>query len=90
MQLRNKVPKRRVKAKLRDDRRLAVRAHETWAMAFVHEQLASGRELPVLTVVDTLTRHALAIVPRLSFRAVDVVAVLDDAWQAWLSGDNPS
>jgi putative transposase len=32
LQLRNKVPKRRVKAKLRDDRRPPVRANETWAM----------------------------------------------------------
>jgi hypothetical protein len=31
LQLRNKVPKRRVKAKLRDDRRPPERANETWA-----------------------------------------------------------
>ena len=31
LQLRNKTPKRRVKAKLRDDRRPAVQANETWA-----------------------------------------------------------
>jgi putative transposase len=41
MQLRNETPKRRVKAKLRDDRRPAVTANETWAMDFVHDQLAS-------------------------------------------------
>jgi putative transposase len=78
LQLRNKVPKRRVKAKLRDDRRVAVKANETWAMDFVHDQLATGRKLRVLTVVDTFTRYAPAIVPRFSFKAVDVVAVLDD------------
>jgi putative transposase len=32
LQLRNKVPKRRVKAKLREDRCPPVRANETWAM----------------------------------------------------------
>src|SRR5262245_11976037 len=78
LQLRNKVPKRRVKAKLRDDRRAAVRANETWAMDFVHDQLATGRKLRVLTVVDTYTRYAPAIVPRFSFKATDVVAVLDE------------
>jgi len=78
LQLRNKVPKRRVKAKLRDDRRVAVKANETWAMDFVHDQLATGRKLRVLTVVDTFTRYAPAIVPRFNFKAVDVVAVLDD------------
>jgi putative transposase len=35
MQLRNKTPKRRVKAKLRDDRCEATAANETWAMDFV-------------------------------------------------------
>jgi putative transposase len=32
LQLRNKTPKRRVKAKLRDDRRPAMRPNEIWAM----------------------------------------------------------
>jgi putative transposase len=42
LQLRNKTPKRRVRAKLRDDRRPATRSNETWAMDFVHDQLATG------------------------------------------------
>lgn len=37
LQLRNRTPKRRVKAKLRDDRRPATRSNETWAMDFVHD-----------------------------------------------------
>jgi putative transposase len=78
LQLRSKVPKRRVKAKLRDDRRTAIRANETWAMDFVHDQLATGRKLRVLTMVDIYTRYAPAIVPRFSFKATDVVAVLDE------------
>jgi putative transposase len=36
LQLRNKTPKRRVKAKLREDRRAATRPNETWA------ELAAG------------------------------------------------
>jgi len=40
LQLRNKTPKRRVKAKLRDDRRPATRSNETWAMDLVQDQLA--------------------------------------------------
>ena len=43
LQLRNKVPKRRVKAKLRVDRRPAQRANETWTMDFVHDQLDTSR-----------------------------------------------
>ena len=60
LQLRNKTPKRRVKAKLRDDRRPATRSNETWAMDFVHDQLATGRKLRVLTIVDTFSRFSPA------------------------------
>jgi putative transposase len=56
LQLRNKTPKRRVKAKLREDRRPATRSNETWAMDFVHDQLATGRKVRVLTIVDTFSR----------------------------------
>ena len=44
--------KARVKAKLREDRRPASRPNQTWAMDFVHDQLATGRKIRVLTVVD--------------------------------------
>jgi putative transposase len=77
LQLRNKVPKRRVKAKLRDDRRPPERANETWAMDFVHDQLATGRKIRVLTIVDTFTRYAPAIEPRFGYRAGDVIEVLE-------------
>jgi putative transposase len=77
LQLRNKTPKRRVKAKLRDDRRDATRPNETWAMDFVHDQLATGRKIRVLTVVDTFSRYSPVIDPRFSYRGEDVVQVLD-------------
>ena len=41
MQLHNKSPKRRVKAKVRSERNVAVRAQEIWAIDFVHDQLAT-------------------------------------------------
>lgn len=77
LQLRNKVPKRRVKAKLRDDRQPATRPNETWAMDFVHDQLATGKKLRVLTVVDTFSRFSPIVDPRFSYRAEDVVTVLE-------------
>ena len=77
MQLRNKTPKRRVKAKLREDRCEAVAANETWAMDFVHDQLATGRKLRILTIVDIFSRFSPAIDPRFSYRAENVVATLD-------------
>lgn len=74
LQLRNKAPKRRIKAKLREDRKEATRPNETWAMDFVHDQLATGRKIRVLTVVDTFSRYAPALArasaigPRMSFK----------------------
>jgi len=77
LQLRHKTPRRRVKAKLREDRSQATRANDVWAMDFVHDQLATGRKLRVLTVVDTFSRFSPIVDPRFSYRAEDVVATLE-------------
>jgi putative transposase len=77
MQLRNKTPKRRVKAKLRDDRAEAVGPNDVWAMDFVHDQLATGKKLRVLTVVDTFSRYVPVLDAKFSHRGEDVVATLD-------------
>ena len=77
LQLRNKVRKRRVKAKLRDDRTIAVHINETWAMDFVHDQLATGKKIRVLTVVDTFSRFSPAVDPRFSYKGEDVVLTLE-------------
>ena len=77
LQLRNKTPKRRVKAKLRDDRRAASTSNEIWAMDFVHDQLATGQKIRILTVVDTFSRYSPVVDPRFSYRAENVVASLE-------------
>lgn len=77
MQLRIKTPKRRVKAKLRDDRTEAVGPNDIWAMDFVHDQLATGRKLRVLTVVDTFSRYVPILDARFSYRGENVVTTLD-------------
>ncbi len=64
LQLLNKTPKRRLKAKPPDDRKPATRSNETWAMDFVHDQLATGRKLRVLTVVDIFSRFSPTLQPR--------------------------
>jgi putative transposase len=53
LQLRNKSPKRRVKAQLRADRSQATAPNQIWAMDFVHDQLFDGRKIRILTIVDT-------------------------------------
>lgn len=79
LQLRNKAPKRRVKAKLRSDRMTATAPNEIWAMDFVHDQLFDGRKVRVLTVVDTFTRLSPAIDVRQNYRGCDVVETLERA-----------
>ncbi len=77
LQLRNKTPKRRVKAKLRDDRAVATQNNETWAMDFVHDQLVTGPKIRILTIVDTFSRYSLATDPRFSYRGENVVQTLE-------------
>src|SRR4051794_5083339 len=77
LQLRNKSPKRRVKAQLREDRAPASGPNQVWAMDFVHDQLFDGRKIRILTVVDTFTRLSPAIDVRQQFRGADVVQTLE-------------
>jgi putative transposase len=77
LQLRNKTPKRRVKAALRADRTPPSRSNEIWARDFVHDQLALGTKFRVLTIVDTFSRFAPAVEPRFRFHGSDVVEVLE-------------
>lgn len=79
LQLRNNTPKRRVKTKLREDRAPAVRPNDVRAMDFVHDQLATGRKLRILTVVDTFSRLSPVVDPRFSYRGEDMIATLEQA-----------
>lgn len=72
LQFRNKTPKRRIKAKLREGRTDARHVNDTWAMDFMHDQLSTGRKLRVLTIVDTFSRFSSAIDARFSYRKEDV------------------
>lgn len=79
LQLRNKSPKRRVKAKLREGRTGASAPNDVWAMDFVHDQLFNGRKIRALTVVDTLTRVSPVVEMRYAWRGADVVSTLEEA-----------
>lgn len=46
-------------------------------MDFVHDQLAMGRKIRVLTVVDTFTRYVPVLDPRFSYRGEDGVQTLE-------------
>ena len=56
LQMRHKPPRRRVSAKLREDRTDAIRPHQCWSMDFMADQLFDGRRLRLLTIVDNVSR----------------------------------
>src|SRR5690606_20343372 len=77
LQLRRKVPRRRVKAALRDDRAPPTAPNEVWAMDFMADQTFDERKLRILTIVDAATRLSPAIDVRPTYRGVDVVETLE-------------
>jgi putative transposase len=54
-------------------------ASERWSMDFIHDELATGRRLRCLTVVDDCTREAVAIEVAHSIPGEQVAEVLDRA-----------
>ncbi|WP_425332042.1 hypothetical protein [Pararhizobium polonicum] len=56
---------------------MAVGPNDVWAMDFVHDQLATGKKLRVLTVVATLPRYVPVLDPSHSYRGEDVMQTLE-------------
>jgi len=77
--LRRRRPKRRRSAARRVEQPRPETPNEIWAMDFMHDTLADGRRLRVLTVVDTYTRECVALEAAPSFRGADVGRILEDA-----------
>ena len=77
LQLRNKTPKRKVTAKLREDRKPATSPNECWAMDFMADQLFNGQKIRVLTIVDIVSKVSPAIGVNHAYRGCDVVQTLD-------------
>jgi putative transposase len=53
------------------------RANEQWALDFIHDALASGRKIRLLSVIDVFTREALALEVDFSLPGSRVAWVLD-------------
>jgi putative transposase len=79
LQLRNKSPKRRVKAKVREDKIVASSKNECWSMDFMADQLFAGARIRVLTVVDNFTKFCPFIGVGQSYKGTDVVMALQKA-----------
>lgn len=78
LSIRAKTPRRKRAWRYRTGRSEIGGINDCWAMDFMSDQLFDGRAFRVLTIVDCHTREALALVPRVSFRAYQVVEVLQD------------
>jgi putative transposase len=78
LSIRPKALKRKRAWRYRQGRPEVGGPNEVWAMDFMADQLFDGRAFRILTVVDCHTRESLAIVPRVSFRAYQVVEALDE------------
>jgi putative transposase len=77
LQIRNKRPKRKVSAKLRDDRRPPSAPNDVWAMDFLSDQLFDGSKIRILTIVDAFSKLSPAIDVRNRYTGADVVRTLE-------------
>ena len=75
--LRSKRPRRRKMATHREARCQPAAANEAWSLDFVHDQLACGRKIRALTVIDVFTRECLAIEVGYRLRGENVAEVLN-------------
>ena len=77
LQIRNKRPKRKVAAKLREDRKAPTAPNDVWAMDFLSDQLFDGSKIRILTIVDAFSKVSPAIDVRQRYRGADVVDTLE-------------
>lgn len=81
LSLRRRKPRRGRSAARREGRALPVAANELWAIDFIHDALADGTTLRVLTAIDVHTRECIALIARRSFTGTDVAEALRAAGQ---------
>ena len=74
--LRNRRKKKKLKL-LRQKLPTPKWSDDVWAMDFIFDRLANGRQLKVLTMTDHFSKLIPDLLVRHSIRGVDVVAVLD-------------
>lgn len=77
--MRRKPPRRRVAAKIRDDRSPATGPNQIWAMDWMYDQLFDGRRIWVLTVLDTWSRVCPVLRVCRIATALEVTSALDEA-----------
>lgn len=61
LNLRSKMPHRKRAVVSRGQRLVASRPNDIWAMDFMHERLADGTKIRLLTIVDLFSRECVAL-----------------------------
>jgi putative transposase len=79
LQMRHKPPRRRVMAKLREDRSQAIAPNDSWSMDWMYDQLYDGTRLWVLTVLDNFSRVSPMLWVGHQAKACDVISALNKA-----------
>jgi putative transposase len=74
LQIRNKRSKRKVAAKLREDRKAP---NQVWAMDFLSDQLFDASKIRILAIVDAFSKLSPAIDVRQRYRGSDFVDTLN-------------
>ncbi len=83
LSIRTKLPRRKRAWRIRQGRLEVGGANDVWSLAYplrgcaMADQLFDGRPFRILSVLDVDTREGLSTIPRASFRAAQVVEVLD-------------
>ena len=81
--MRHKPPRRRVMAKLRDDRMTAASPNDCWSMDWMYDELFDGTRLWILTLIDNFSRVCPALWAGHQAKTSDVVSMLDQAIAAF-------
>lgn len=79
--IRNRRPKRHRSAAVRISRPQPSEPNALWAMDFMHDALAQGPTIRVLTAIDVCTRECVALRVARGFAGSDVARILSEAGQ---------
>ena len=77
LSIRTTLPRGKRAWRIRQGRPEVGGPNEVWSLDFMADQLFDRRPFRILTVLDVHTREALSTAPKASFRAAQVVEVLD-------------
>ncbi len=76
LSLRMKTPRRRRAAAAREQLPILTASNQSWAMDFMHDVLADGSKIRLLTIVDMFSRESVALEVDYGFKSPQVVDVL--------------